>query len=541
MAPSLQITIKRGLKDDMAPTETIQFPEWTELKKKNGLDPLGMQNSSVMLYQSLIPGISNVTLRVRYYGFYAWLSKHYALQIRDTDPKSWQRFLRRAEALLALVSQHNGGETGIAGTEWASRALKEIQGNLIDFTLATEPGSEVHYLRQAWGAYGAAYGGQLFNIGVLDKAAGHEIAIPSEAWGEPLAEAYSTELGVQGERFLEAIRKGSVTLDELSDFSIMLPSQIDEGSVEHQLYEALLFAKGMDEKEHVDRALTLRLVLAVTDLLRRVPTQDELRWVLYANQSQDGSHLTLSVAELESHRSHWWNYHANDLCHYAYESLLKFSLDILERHPSGIPMGALIAEVVTAILSGSPTKPTTWAEFIQTTQTVNNAYAAEYTSSEWSLTKTLRQSTNLAHITPPASAWAAIRLLATLQKRASAVGADLELDLQGSSNQAFQSLFTEIEFLQSHVDEPIEVLLAKLIEERILRRHLWVALRKFRHQRDYTFLVETDDGKVKLRQKDGPTFTTPRLAPALTFLKDIHLIGEAGISKRGKELLNVAL
>jgi len=95
--------------------------------------------------------------------------------------------------------------------------------------------------------------------------------------------------------------------------------------------------------------------------------------------------------------------------------------------------------------------------------------------------------------------------------------------------------------LLSYVDEPIEELLAKLIEERILRRHLWVALRKFRHQRDYTFLVETDDGKIKLRQKDGPTFTTPRLAPAITFLKDIHLIGEAGISKRGKELLNVAL
>ena len=180
----------------MAPTEHLQFPEWTELKKKNGLDPLGMQNSSVMLYQSLIPGISNVTLRVRYYGFYAWLSKHYAQTIRDTNPKSWQRFLRRAEALLALVSQHNGGETGMAGTEWASRTLKEVEGEKIDFTLATEPGSEVHYLRQAWGAYSAAYGGQLFNIGILANATGHDIAIPSEAWGEPLAKRYGDRLGV---------------------------------------------------------------------------------------------------------------------------------------------------------------------------------------------------------------------------------------------------------------------------------------------------------------------------------------------------------
>ena len=60
----------------------IAYPEWTEYRKKNGLDPLGMQNTSVGLYQKLLPGISNVTLRIRYYGFYAWLSSIYADRIR---------------------------------------------------------------------------------------------------------------------------------------------------------------------------------------------------------------------------------------------------------------------------------------------------------------------------------------------------------------------------------------------------------------------------------------------------------------------------
>ena len=45
----------------------IACPEWTEYRNKNGLDPLGMQNTSVVLYQRLLPGISNVTLRLRYY------------------------------------------------------------------------------------------------------------------------------------------------------------------------------------------------------------------------------------------------------------------------------------------------------------------------------------------------------------------------------------------------------------------------------------------------------------------------------------------
>ena len=85
-------------------TETINFPEWTEYQKKNGLDPLGMQNSSVNLYQTFLPGISNVTLRMRYYGLYAWLCRAYAKKVGDTDPETWKRYIRRTEALYALIA-----------------------------------------------------------------------------------------------------------------------------------------------------------------------------------------------------------------------------------------------------------------------------------------------------------------------------------------------------------------------------------------------------------------------------------------------------
>lgn len=61
------------------------------IQEKNGLDPLGMQNSSVSIYQTFLPGISNVTLRMRYYGLYAWLALRYAQAIGDTNPESWKR------------------------------------------------------------------------------------------------------------------------------------------------------------------------------------------------------------------------------------------------------------------------------------------------------------------------------------------------------------------------------------------------------------------------------------------------------------------
>ena len=45
-------------------TTEIKYPEWTEYRKKNGLDPLGMHNNSIGLFQTFLPGISNVTFRM---------------------------------------------------------------------------------------------------------------------------------------------------------------------------------------------------------------------------------------------------------------------------------------------------------------------------------------------------------------------------------------------------------------------------------------------------------------------------------------------
>ena len=134
-----------------ADTIPINYPEWTECSKKNGLDPLGMQNSSVSLYQTFLPGISNVTLRMRYYGLYAWLCRTYAKKDGDTNLESWKRFVRRAEALYALIAYRHGSEAEVAGIEWAQKVLDGADGEIVKFAVAAEPGSETYYLKQAWG------------------------------------------------------------------------------------------------------------------------------------------------------------------------------------------------------------------------------------------------------------------------------------------------------------------------------------------------------------------------------------------------------
>jgi hypothetical protein len=113
----------------------------------------------------------------------------------------------------------------------------------------------------------------------------------------------------------------------------------------------------------------------------------------------------------------------------------------------------------------------------------------------------------------------------------------LNKELDGGHPEAIaRSLATELTFFDSQLDRALPDALTAIFKDRIIQRHLWVAMRKLQHQRYYTFLVEADDGRMRLRAKDGPVLSNPRLTPALTFLRDIHLINENGLSKRGVEL-----
>jgi hypothetical protein len=135
----------------------------------------------------------------------------------------------------------------------------------------------------------------------------------------------------------------------------------------------------------------------------------------------------------------------------------------------------------------------------------------------------------------------AIKLMAALHQRfldrpelAEAVLRDLP------SREPAHSLRTELLWLQANEAQPVIDQVADYIVERVVRRHSWVAMQKLRRQRDYTFLFEARDGRLVYLKGYQPVATTPRLAPAIQFLVDIHLIDEDGLTQRGLEVLEAA-
>ncbi len=186
--------------------------------------------------------------------------------------------------------------------------------------------------------------------------------------------------------------------------------------------------------------------------------------------------------------------------------------------------------------------PGTWRQLVAALPPAANPQSRSERTSERALSAAALEAGRGEERSEVASARAAIELLAVLHRRCEPRRALVasELGGDGIDGAAFRSLASELAFLDDHQDAPLEQTLTRLLRERVLERHLWVAMQKLRHQGDYTFLVEADDGKMRVRAKDGPVPTNPRLDNALTFLRDIHLLGPSGLTGPGRELAEAA-
>lgn len=523
-------------------------PEWTEVQQKSGLDPLGLQAASIRLYQALVPGISNVTLRTRYYGLYAWLCRDYAIDSNNPDREALKKIVRRAEALYALSAAKaiadGVREGGVAGVLWAQRKFEEsTDESAIDFSADTHRESgEPQYLRQDWGAFGAAYESQLREVGVLGSADAHNVPVPTPLIGEELADAFAHAAGDAGTHFLRSLKSAKASKKALAEFARLMPWGIHPQSRERANYERLLFAEYQGATPHdIARRRTLILALRTAKRLGLMPTTEDVRWILYAGGDWNGKALTFTESELNEHRRKWWAYHACDLGRTAYEALLKWMLDVLETYPGGLSADQLAIAAVDAVDAPSAGWPTSWRKLVNELPVANHALSDDDATSEWNLSGEVMEAGTGAGKAPVRSAQAAVELLAVLYRRCNPERSFLAGQHGGDdANSAARSFANELAFLEANEDLSVRDLLTRIFKERILNRHLWVAMRKLQYQRDYTFLVEADDGRLKLRAKDGPVFTNPRLGPALTFLRDIHLVRVDGLTKRGEELAEVA-
>jgi hypothetical protein len=308
---------------------------------------------------------------------------------------------------------------------------------------------------------------------------------------------------------------------ELETLAVAAPSRIVEVSEEREAYEHALFGSSEGAGESAQsRRVSLLLLLHASEKLGVRPDPDEVRWHLFR------TNLGLSEV-IEEQRLRWEAYHAQDLFQLSAAALLAWAIALMGEVEEGLQLGEIEAEVGARLrqLDGvSATIP--WQAFR------GELVASDQDYESWSADITARRNT------PESKIWAAIRLLAALQRRVVRrpdLTAEIERSFALHGNA--RSIRTELAWFREQDERPVADVIGDYVVNRVVRRHNWVAMQKLRRQRDYTFLFEVRDGRLAKRADYLPVPTTPRLAPAIQFLVDVHLIGSDGPTARGRALL----
>lgn len=236
-----------------------------------GLDQLGLNITSERIFDCLLPGLNNVTQRIRYYSFYSWFFQWYAAYIGSTSVKKQSAYLRRAEFILALVAAHNqkGGVPGIT----KALHIYEISEEVIDLKKGTQEGgtSVGSYWNNSKGVLGQYYISSVKQLGLLaDQGSVNGLYIRTDfehenkVSGKQLADAFIENTSSKLPLFIKAIEDNRISKSALEDLKtdfnmLFIPDNSNEQKLFWQLFS------GVDNPKHKEdsfyRKETIKLVL----------------------------------------------------------------------------------------------------------------------------------------------------------------------------------------------------------------------------------------------------------------------------------------
>lgn len=295
-----------------------------------GRDPLGIQNSSIAVYSTLLPGMTNLTLRLRYYGFYLWLLDKYH-QLPESDGFKQNHmgqytFIRRAELILAYLMKNKfPNEQSVIGSNFAEskiRQEKEIGYYDIqlgaDKTKTTVKGSV--YWDYTSGALGQYYAGSLINMGLINIK--ENFFERTEEKGKELSEAYGASISQNcSQLLLKRINEGKLYSN---DFEILKDIALNQNLVntpEGDFYiKMLLNSDGEKSKTALDyvseqRKESIQLFLGII--------QKSKERKIWENMPQYSYHLCVSSKKEEVSEATygWYYYYLNEITHHSLETV----------------------------------------------------------------------------------------------------------------------------------------------------------------------------------------------------------------------------
>lgn len=322
-------------------TESYKEPFWAENSGfMTGRDPLGIQNSSITTYGRLLPGMTNLTLRLRYYGFYMWVIREFYIKNEgrtDFTHREHYNFIRRGELILAYIMRKKApGEKSIIGSNFSDDHKDDIQLNGYfnihlgaDKLKDTKKGSVYWDFRS--GALGQYYVGSLAALKLISTE-GQFFQI--EPRGNKLADAFSDSIKIKEQKkFIDIIEDGRLHLndiDELEDFRI---DKIEPNTTEWDNYiDILLGNDGEGIQDTMGETTYLRketISLLLNYFNQDIVDYNDRSFILHQFELNHNNYT--KGASLG-----WYYYYLNEAFHIAIEAIFWSILVQLDGKPKGL-------------------------------------------------------------------------------------------------------------------------------------------------------------------------------------------------------------
>jgi hypothetical protein len=506
-----------------------------------GLDPLGLQNSSDATFSMLLPGLNNVTGRMRYYSFYCWLIDEYSKRSGSTNPKDQQQFIRRAEYIIALASQYYHHEiSAIPGSLYTSGQIRkepDFTHKLQEGTFKPNGSTENTYWKFPLGAFGQYYIGSLVDIGIVSRRENQQkiyVRTPEKnneyISGERLAIAFNTNIQPDKKTlFFDCLDNGIISeaqlLELLPDFDLQLiPADSEEQNLLLRLLLQKDFPLRIEEEPRNHRKTTIKHLL---EFISNGVVEFNDRSFIYYSFNNKGYLNQVTQSTLTG----WYYYQFNEYWQFANTSILNGALAHLENTvgPNWNPLKSFLEAVTLEIIT-----------IFQNSQLVNNpndsieSILLKLQADEFLNYRAISKSSEIVR------AYNGFLLVFSLFLnnenelfRLKEYAENNELAKDGEGTTYFLNEFLSKKAL------PLKDFIFEYLHKHVVYRHQYVAFRKIRGgiQSTQKFIIE--DHHIRYLGNFDPTYTGPRIGNLISFLKDLSLItNDNTLSDKGLELLN---
>lgn len=504
----------------MKPNEHIAPFLAQPVNLKVGLNHLGYRNAPEDLFITLLPGLNNVTARIRYYSFYCWLLEQFFTKNEAPTPPDYNRFIRYSEYLLAILHTGLDDAGGIPGIDYALNVMKD-EPDVVDLAAGAykaNGNTRGSYWANAGGVLRQYYGNSLHDIGITVPS----LKLPgisdiskegAHITGKDMADIFEESIGEEASTlFLECVKKGKVSKAEREKLwkPFLMKNAIGNVHERSFLIDMLLQEDLPGRSERYYRKETIRLFLEYYREDSGHNYKDELGFPKYLyDRYLNGERDDECIIG-------WYCYYLDDVWQYNASVILERILDILSKDKMG-----------------------KWVKLDEFTTEIATEVASMFNASSKRLIDVLENFelvTGKSNIEKICGALSQIMRYHVVNANEWPEGERLKKLFGYHSNDDFRSISS---FIESHKAMEFTDFVKYLLESRIIYRHYNVSLRKFYQTGIASHKFMLEDGYIRYLTDAvaAATHTSPRLNTLKGFLSDLDLIKEDKLTDLGRQTL----